>query len=401
MNDSTFEVSPEQIADAEKNIIYDDGNIRPFIPEAEDVAPPCPKARYFHELQRRSINDPAILIGDSYLCRKNGLLFVGPSGIGKSSFIIQCMILWAIALDFLGIPPRFAIKSLLIQAENDDGDLAEMRDGVISGMGLTQEQIDLALQNILIVTEDARTAYEFTAFTLDPLLSEYAPDIVWIDPALAYLGGEASKQKDVGHFLRNLINPLIHKHNCAAVITHHTNKPSKGEEKAAWQAGELAYLGSGSIEWTNWARAIIGLQSIGSHTVFKLIAPKRGSRLHWTEEDEQTKSYSKLIAHSKLNGAICWHEATPDDMPEESPSQPGGRPNKVQEIATSNLHQFCAQCLPDGEGLNAISSRLESWLAEQRIDISIATAKRVIPLLVANSKLTKSPTGLYIKGPQA
>lgn len=400
MSDQSFTPSPESIAKAEK-IAYDDGNIREYIPEAGSDPPPCPKARYFHELQRRGIKDPSILLGDSYLCRKNGLLFVGPSGIGKSSFIIQCMILWAIAMDFLGINPRMPIKSLLIQAENDDGDLAEMRDGVIAGMGLSPEQIDLALQNILVVTEDSRTASDFTGYTLDPLLAEHTPDIVWIDPALAYLGGEASKQKDVGYFLRNLINPLLHKHNCASVIIHHTNKPSKGEEKAAWRAGELAYLGSGSIEWTNWARAIIGLQSIGSHTVFKLIAPKRGARLRWTEEDEETKSYSKFIAHSKLPGAICWHEATPEDMPEKNPTKDGGRPNKVQEIAFSNLHEFCSACTIQGEGLNSIAKRLESTLAAQREDVSITTCKRVIPLLVSNSKLTKTPAGLYIKGPQA
>jgi hypothetical protein len=400
MSDPSFTPSPESIANAEK-IVYDDGNIREYIPDSESAPPPCPKARYFHELQRRDIKDPSILLGDSYLCRKNGLLFVGPSGIGKSSFIIQCMILWAIALEFMGIIPRAPIKSLLIQAENDDGDLAEMRDGVIAGMGITPEQIDLALQNILIVTEDARTASDFTAYTLDPLLAEHTPDIVWIDPALAYLGGEASKQKDVGYFLRNLINPLLHKHNCASIIIHHTNKPSKGEEKAAWRAGELAYLGSGSIEWTNWARAIIGLQSIGSHTVFKLIAPKRGARLHWTEEDEETKSYSKLIAHSKLPGAICWHEATPDDMPEEEPAKPGGRPSKIQEIASSNLHTFCSECPANGEGLNEISKRLESYLASVRIDVSSKTCQRAVALLVANSKLTKSPAGLYLKGPQA
>jgi hypothetical protein len=400
MSDSPFDIPPESISNAEK-IIYDDGNIREYVPTAEESPPPCRKARYFHELQRRGIKDPSILLGDSYLCRKNGLLFVGPSGIGKSSFIIQCMILWAIALEFMGITPRAPIKSLLIQAENDDGDLAEMRDGVLAGMGLSPEQIDLALQNILIVTEDARTASDFTAYTLDPLLTEHTPDIVWIDPALAYLGGEASKQKDVGYFLRNLINPLLHKHNCASVIIHHTNKPAKGEEKAAWRAGELAYLGSGSIEWTNWARAILGLQSIGSHTVFKLIAPKRGARLHWTEEDEETKAYSKLIAHSKTPGAICWHEATPEDMPEDIPAQSGGRPSKIQEIASSNLHTFCAECPTEGEGLNEISHRLESYLASIRIDVSTKTCSRAIALLVSNSKLTKSPKGLYFKGPQA
>ena len=117
-------------------------------------------------------------------------------------------------------------------------------------------------------------------------------------------------------FLRNMLNPLLREFNCAAIVVHHTNKPPSGKEKPDWSAGDFAYLGGGSAEWANWARAVLGLRSLGSHSVFELRAGKRGGRLGWKEEDGETKAYFKLIAHAKEPGAICWREAEESEMPE-------------------------------------------------------------------------------------
>ena len=112
-------------------------------------------------------------------------------------------------------------------------------------------------------------------------LTKHQPDLLWIDPALAYLGGEVGSQREVGGFLRNMLNPLVHEFNCAVVVVHHTNKPPVGREKPDWNAGDFAYLGGGSAEWANWARAVLALRSLGSHSVFELRAGKRGARLGW------------------------------------------------------------------------------------------------------------------------
>jgi hypothetical protein len=188
-----------------------------------------------------------------------------------------------------------------------------MRDGVIAGMDLTPGQVQTALARITVACEDTRTGATFTNCTLAPLLEKHRPDLVWIDPALAYLGGEASAQKDVGGFLRNLINPLLHCFECGGIIITHTNKPPSGREKPNWTAGDFAYAGTGSAEWGNWARAVLALRSIGSHDVFELRAGKRGARLGWQGEDGQ-RSYVRHLAHSAKG--ICWREATPDEIPQ-------------------------------------------------------------------------------------
>jgi hypothetical protein len=131
-----------------------------------------------------------------------------------------------------------------------------------------------------------------------------------------------------------MLNPLLHEFDCAGLIVHHTNKPANGKEKSDWQAGDFAYLGAGSAEWANAARAVLALRSVGSHEVFELRAGKRGGRLGWQAEDG-TKAFCKHIAHAKEPGVICWREVGPDE------AKHGGRPK-------THDPEEMLQLLPDG-----------------------------------------------------
>lgn len=284
---------------------------------AVDTVPavrPVPPARPLGDLICHLTNDPDELLRHRYLCRGGGLLLVGPTGIGKSSFAMQCMILWSLGLPALGIHPARPLKSLLIQAENDDGDLAEMRDGVMRGLELTEAQRREALANVLVVSEDTRSGQAFCDEVIRPLLERHRPDLLWIDPALAYLGGDTAHQKDVGAFLRNGLNPLLHEFHCGCVLVHHTNKPPSGQEKPNWAAGDFAYAGSGSAEWANWSRAVLAIRSMGSHSVFELLAAKRGVRLDWRNPDGITRTSQKFITHASVPGVIYWREAGVDEV---------------------------------------------------------------------------------------
>ena len=292
---------------------------------ADEPAPRPTPGQRLGELVRPADDDPSELLRHRFLCRLGGLLLVGPTGIGKSSFAMQAMILWALGREAFGIVPTRPLRSLLVQAENDEGDLAEMRDGVIEGLGLSEADAKRAMENVVVVREDARTGLLFFVETLQPALAAHRPDLLWIDPALAYLGGEANSQKDVGGFLRNMLNPLLHQFDCGCVVVHHTNKPPAGKEKPDWQAGDFAYLGGGSAEWANWARAVIVLRSIGSHSVFELRAAKRGPRLRWREPDGITPCFTKMIAHATEPGVICWRETDASEIPSETPAAKPGR----------------------------------------------------------------------------
>jgi hypothetical protein len=254
------------------------------------------------------------------------MLLVGPSGIGKSSLSMQCMILWALGRECFGLRPARPLRSVLIQAENDDGDLAEMRDGVIRGLCLSPGDQALALANVSVHTCDTLSGEAFLRDVVEPIAASAQMDLLWLDPALAYIGGDVKSQEVVGGFLRNGLNPILHKYQCATVIVHHTNKPPSGQEKATWAGNDLAYLGSGSAEWANWARAVVAVRGLGSHEVFQLVLGKRGARAGWVGEEGE-RIYHRSIAHAKEPGAICWRPAEAGEVPEIKTAS-RGRPEK-------------------------------------------------------------------------
>ena len=57
--------------------------------------------------------DPSkTLLGRRFLCREGGMLFVGPSGIGKTSASVQQDLLWSIGQPAFGIVPRSPLRTL-------------------------------------------------------------------------------------------------------------------------------------------------------------------------------------------------------------------------------------------------------------------------------------------------
>jgi putative DNA primase/helicase len=329
------------------------------------------RAKSLFDLESRRESDPDELLKDRYLCRGGILLIVAPTGVGKSVFEMQLKISFALGHECFGIRPARPLSSLLIQAENDEGDIAEMRDGVIHGLRLTPGQIEEAKSRTFIHTEDSKTGAELVAL-VDRLLEVHKTDLLELDPALSYLGGDARSGEDVGRFLRNQLNPVLHRHGCGCILVHHTNKPASGKEKADWQAGDFAYLGSGSAEWANVPRAIMALRSIGSHDIYELRAGKRGARLGWKDAEGKT-SYSRLIGHSNEPGFIYWRDASEDEL------NRGGRPKDYSADELLELLPF--------EGL-ATTEWLE--LAGKELGIKERRFYQLVKSLKDNGRILKS-----------
>ena len=154
---------------------------------------------------------------------------------------------------------------------------------------------------------------------LDSEVRRLKPDLLWLDPLFAFMEGAVKDQEAASHFLRTLIQPFIVMHNLGVIILHHTNKPPSGNEKSTWQSGDFAYVGSGSIEFANWARAVLFLRSIGKPDVFELMLPKRGKRAGITDTNG-TPVTSVLIRHARKPGTIFWELADSGDRNTESTS---------------------------------------------------------------------------------
>ena len=244
------------------------------------------------------------LLRHRFLCRKGSLLLVGNTGIGKSSLTTQLMMHWAVGAGCLGIVPAGPLKSLLIQGENDELDLIEMRDGVAGGMALDAERQAAINDNVVVWQETGLCGENFCNQVVAGLLEEHRPDLLWIDPVLQYLGGDGNNQEAVGYFLRQLLSPLIHQHNCGLVLIHHTAKPKPS--RSASPASLSAYDAAGSAEFSNWPRAVLSLKSTSRQGQYSLIAGKRGNRLNWKLADGVTAAYERSVRHSIEPGVIYW-----------------------------------------------------------------------------------------------
>jgi hypothetical protein len=228
----------------------------------------------------KEADDPTQLLGKRWICRGGSALWVGSSGLGKSVLCLQAAITWAIGRAFFGINPHGeGLKSLIIQAENDEGDVAEAIQGVLKAMNLTPEEIKLVMANVVIVRDCSSTGERFVD-RVRRLVEKYKSDLVWVDPLLAFIGGDLSSQETASEFLRNMLNPLSLSAGFAWMLIHHTPKPVR--EGNGYQGHDKAYSGFGSSELTNWARSVITLAPCGQdaeeRNVYRLEVTKRGKR---------------------------------------------------------------------------------------------------------------------------
>ncbi len=318
-------------------------------------------------------NDPSELIKCRFFYKKGILLIIGPTGVGKSSFVMMFMIHLSVGRALFGMEVGEVyqingMRILYIQAENDEGDLAEMRNGTIIGCeDLSDEEKIKAIQNIFTVTLNDRTGPQF-AETLERLLIEKGPfDLVVVDPAYAYIAGDSNSNKDVSDFVRKQITPILHRQNVGMILVHHSAKPPRGKEKEGWAAGDYAYLGSGAAEWVNPARAALAIRSLGSDSVYELRSAKRGRRLGWSDPDGLPTTV-QTIAHHGAFGVICWRYATESEIATVRP--PSARklnvapPNEILNLIVlhpnHNQTWYCRQAaLKFGCTSNTIQNRIQ------------------------------------------
>ncbi len=304
------------------SILLDDPELRD-VPSADTEMKPADTPRIreavrLADLKAPSRDDGRELIQDRFLCRGGSLLFVGPTGAGKSSFAMQAGILWSIGKPCFGLRPSAPFRVLYVQSENYLGDLYEFRQGIFEGLQLMKEQVKLAGENVCIATVNDSIGTDFVLTVLRPLLSTHNPDLLILDPLLAYLGGDVTRQDVVSSFVRSALQPAIAEADCGLVLVHHPPKPRR--DTGGVKAGDDAYFGAGSADLANWARSVMVLKPTTHHGIYELRLAKRGQRAGWVEDDGMTPRFQATIAHGK-GGLIYWREvdegerfkATPND----------------------------------------------------------------------------------------
>jgi hypothetical protein len=267
------------------------------------------------------------LIGNRWLCKGGSLLINAQSGIGKSSLTMQLAIGWALGsgafsdvLTF-GIKPIRALKSLILQAENDIGDQAEILQSVVCKYGKNEcgEFEKQALNERLVFYRDnVHSGAEFLR-VLEALIVRHRPDVAWIDPLMCYLGDDISDQKVVTEFCNGL-NRISSKTGVLLVLIHHLPKPREGTARTD---SDLAYAGFGSSALTNWAREVVTLQRVetepGQPPTCSLTATKRRLRAGMSTYEGQPSAriYIRHSPNPEKHGMI-WQQCPQPELPEET-----------------------------------------------------------------------------------
>ena len=266
------------------------------------------------------VDDPDCLFQNRWLNKGNCGLLISTSGIGKSAFVMQAAVHWGKGESTPGIRPTHPLKTLIVQAEDDDYDIVCFRDGSRIGLAmeynLDNRSIMEAEKNVLIGTSCGLTDDDFFAWLSDTV-QVYRPDLVIINPLHAFFGGNLNESQSCSKFLRQGLDPIIKasETKCGAIIVHHTGKPKETS------ANMLSYGGNGSAELTNYPRSIL---SIMPHKnlkgVFELGGAKHGDRLNWRNSlghivtSKMICYANKLPRYADKGRVIYWVEPTSEEL---------------------------------------------------------------------------------------
>jgi hypothetical protein len=274
------------------------------------------------------------LIGNRWLTKDGSLFVVAPSGHGKSSFCIQCMICWSLGRIAFGLKPSRPLRILMVESEDDDADNKAFVQ-VLRTMNLTQNEMDLLAANTRIEFRRDLSGNRFFE-AIDAFLTQYPADILIINPLTGFCSADLKDETAMNDFLRNKLNAVMSKHHCAPMIVAHMPKGEVAKiDDKEWY--EWMYVLSGCVTLTNWARAILVFIPSKTRGTYKFITAKRPAQSGWIEPEY-------YFAHSKKNveigdddfEIIQWLPATSDQIKQAAP-EPKPRP-KI-DVTSELIHQ--------------------------------------------------------------
>lgn len=368
---------------------------------------------------RYPVNDPSVLIGTKHrwLCRGGAVLIPAPAGIGKSTLSYQSAACWGVGRNFLGLDCIRPLRILIVQAEDDDGDIGEVSASIVQGLKFTPREMDLFRRNVLVIRDKVNTGDAFIA-ALRGYVRAFRPDVVKINPLLAYCPG-LSKEEIAGPFLYSGLNSVAASAPVpfAYIVYHHTPKPPaeqptpRNGPRPAKSAVDRQYTAFGSSLLTNWARAIINISSVrGQHGQFMFTFDKRGTRAGLTREVSQgagtrMESVTEFRAQHSTGRILVGDQEKRMILWERVEEKAGGEPSNGQtELAyqpsPSRRDKFTraeiVELFPLGAA-KALPIHQLKKLANDRLLMATSVFSDVRFNLLTEGVIRATPEGLYYR----
>lgn len=282
------------------------------------------------------IDPQSNLLGNRWLTREGSLFVVAPSGHGKSSFSIQCAILWALGRVAFGIKPARPLRILLLESEDDDADNSSFVQ-VLRTMNLSKTDRELLAANTRLEFRRDLSGERFFQAT-DQFLTDYPADILLVNPLTGFCTIDLKDENQMNTFLRNQLNSVMAKHHCAPVIVAHMPKTQVSQiQDKEWY--EWMYILSGCVTLTNWARAILVFVPSSVRGTYRFITAKRPAQSGWLEPEyyfQHSKEFIRADGGNELE-VIQWIPASEAQITEAQP-EPKIRKSKKANITEALIH---------------------------------------------------------------
>ena len=168
----------------------------------------------------------------------------------------------------------------------------------------------LMRENFIVIRDTIHRGAEFAKF-IKKKIKEHGADMIWINPLFSFAGCNISDQAEMSEFLRDQLTPVLIETGAVCHVIHHTPKPSTdAKSRQNWSDSDFAYIGFGSSEITNWARAINYLEPTKDGP-FKLRLAKRGNRARAIPDPSNDREYGNTIFLDHHEEFIFWLQVPP------------------------------------------------------------------------------------------
>jgi hypothetical protein len=348
------------------------------------------------KLRITSRSDRSCLLGNRFLNRGDGAIIVASSGMGKSSMMLQMAVCWGLGRDFFGMKCNGALSSLIFQSEDSEGDVAEVWESVCYALKLTNTERAKAGEMVQIVTDRIHSGAGFINEAAGHI-RQMKPDLVWINPLAAFVGGDISDAQEAGNFLRGHLNGLNAACDFGWMIVTHTTKPptDKGKTETKWS--EVMYDMAGSYDLIGWARAIMSLRATPVSGEFDLVLAKRGSRAEVMIEVESESGLPKYERTLSIPMKHSSDKFRPPGSEEEIPLVvwEGRKAEDKEKPGRPRTHNFSdyAPIFPK-VAEKAVGVRILHRMAKEIRAIGAAAFERIVDEAVDDGTLVKDATNV-------
>lgn len=352
---------------------------------------------------------PDELIGQNrYICKGDSCLIVSSSGMGKSSLQMIWAARIALGRPCLGIETKRGETSLIIQAEDSDGDIGELWFSIKHTMQLTDEEIKIVRKRVIVVRDKVNRGAKFIA-SMRALIAKVKPAFVWLNPLHAFAGCDIANAQEMGNFLREGLNKANRDESYAYMIIHHTPKPMTGKAVADKKWHEFMYDAAGSAELVNWARAVITLKPTDVEGDFNLVLAKRGKRAGVRLEVEgeattfleittkipirQSNRTLRIEGRKRPFHLLDWTVREKDPEPEAK--APGNKHvsggSYKSQFDDGEVLTYFPSSKAAGEGITSISKDLKLGIGMSTSN----TMQKIRPRFLEDGFITKLPDATY------